>query len=58
MGRLPEDVPLHVDVVLSEVNALLHVVGLWHGVDVDQVNLNTEYAELIHRDHRRRAKGV
>ena len=41
MAELPEDVPLDVDVVLGKVNALLHVVGLGHGVDVNQVDLNT-----------------
>ncbi len=37
---VPENVPLDIDVVLGEVNALLHVIRLGHRVDVDQVDLN------------------
>ena len=41
----PQDVPLHVDVVLGQVDPLLHVVlrvrGAVVGVNVDQVDLMT-----------------
>jgi hypothetical protein len=43
LADVPEDVPLNVDVVLGEVNALLHVVRLWHRVDVNQVDLMHTY---------------
>jgi hypothetical protein len=43
LADVPEDVPLDVDVVLGEVNALLHVIRLWHRVDVNQIDLNHTY---------------
>ena len=43
LADMPEDVPLDVDVVLGEVDALLHVVRLGHSVDMNQVNLNSSW---------------
>jgi hypothetical protein len=43
LADVPEDVPLDIDVVLGEVNALLHVIGLGHRVDVNQVDLMHTY---------------
>jgi hypothetical protein len=43
LADVPEDVPLNVDVVLGEVNALLHVIRLGHRVDVNQVDLMNTY---------------
>ena len=43
LGRDPQDVPLHVDVILAQVYPDLHVVAAallsGVGVDVKQVNL-------------------
>ena len=50
LSRHPQDVPLHVDVVLGQVDPLLHVVlrvcGAVVGVNVDQVDLVTLQTQL------------
>ena len=50
LGRDPQDVPLHVDVVLGQVDPDLHVVraALLRGVGVDVKKVNLKLSTFFH----------